>query len=50
MCSAGHLLRSLLVPYTLGSTLISVPLGFVGYRSALAFIHARRHKSPPPAI
>jgi hypothetical protein len=26
--------------------LISVPLGFVGYRSALAFIRARRHAVP----
>jgi hypothetical protein len=46
MRAAGHLLRPLLVPYTLGSTLISVPLGFVGYRSALAFIRARRHAVP----
>jgi hypothetical protein len=42
MQAVGHLLRPLLVPYTLGSTLVSVPLGLVAYRSTLAFILARR--------
>jgi uncharacterized protein (DUF2062 family) len=42
MHAAGHLLRPLLLPYTLGSMLAAVPLGLVAYRSTLAFILARR--------
>jgi hypothetical protein len=37
-----HLLRPLIVPYTIGSTLGSMPLGFAAYRGSLAFILARR--------
>jgi uncharacterized protein (DUF2062 family) len=42
MHAAGHLLRPLLVPYTLGSMLAAVPIGLVAYSSALAFLMARR--------
>ena len=44
MRAVGALLRPLLVPYTLGSTMLSVPLGLVAYRSSLAFIDARRRR------
>jgi uncharacterized protein (DUF2062 family) len=40
--AVAHLLRPLLVPYTLGSTLASIPLGLGAYRGSLAFILARR--------
>jgi hypothetical protein len=30
------------VPYTLGSTLVALPLGLLAYRATLAFIEARR--------
>ena len=42
MHAVGRLLRPLVVPYALGSTLASLPLGFIAYRSTLAFILARR--------
>jgi hypothetical protein len=51
----AHLLSPLLVPYTLGSLLACLPIGFVGYRLTLAFLEARKrhfehhaHDSPPP--
>jgi uncharacterized protein (DUF2062 family) len=48
LVALGHLLRPLLLPYTLGSLLTALPLGLLTYRVALAFIHARRpHPTPP---
>jgi uncharacterized protein (DUF2062 family) len=48
MHAAGHLLRPLLVPYTLGSMLAALSLGLLAYRSTLAFIEARkRHRTTP---
>jgi hypothetical protein len=42
----GHLLRPLLLPFTLGSTLAAIPIGIVMYRASLAFLLARkRHHS-----
>jgi uncharacterized protein (DUF2062 family) len=38
----AQLVRPLVVPYALGSTLASIPLGLVAYRGSLAFILARR--------
>lgn len=42
LMAVAHLLRPLIVPYTIGSTLGSMPLGFAAYRGSLAFILARR--------
>jgi uncharacterized protein (DUF2062 family) len=49
MTGLGHLLRPLLLPYTLGSLIVSVPAGFVAYRGTLAFLLARRrhHEGRP---
>lgn len=44
MHGIGALLRPLVVPYTLGSTVASVPLGLAAYRTSLAFIDARRRR------
>ena len=46
----GHLLRPLLLPYTLGSILAAVPIGLVTYRVTLAFLLARKrhHKHIEP--
>jgi len=42
----GHLLRPLLLPFILGSTLAAIPIGLVTYRASLAFLAARkRHHS-----
>ena len=38
----GHLLRPLLLPYTLGSLVFGVAFGFLAYRITFAFILARR--------
>jgi uncharacterized protein (DUF2062 family) len=49
----GRLLRPLLLPYTLGSLLGAIPLGFVAYRGTFAFLLARRRHHDhhvPPAI
>jgi uncharacterized protein (DUF2062 family) len=46
MEALGHLLRPLLLPFTLGSTLASLPIGLVSYRVSLAFLQARK---PPSA-
>jgi uncharacterized protein (DUF2062 family) len=48
MVAFGHLLRPLLLPYTLGALIGAVPIGFVTYRGTLAFIHARRRHRPLP--
>lgn len=46
MAAIGHLVGPLLVPYTLGSMIIAVPLGFIAYWGALGFIEAtHRHRS-----
>jgi uncharacterized protein (DUF2062 family) len=47
MAAVGHLLRPLLVPFILGSTLVAVPLGLVAYRATLAFLLARRRHHQP---
>src|SRR5262249_15989773 len=47
MHAIGTMLRPLVVPYALGSTIASVPLGLVAYRSSLAFIEARRRRHQP---
>jgi len=49
----AQLLRPLLLPYTLGSLLGCIPLGFAAYRATFAFILARKryhdqHHPPPP--
>ena len=45
MSALGHLLRPLLIPYTLGSLLGAVPMGLLAYRPTLAFLLARkRHR------
>jgi uncharacterized protein (DUF2062 family) len=38
----GHLLRPLIVPYTLGSTLVSLPLGAAGYGVSRALLRNRK--------
>lgn len=43
----GHLLRPLLLPYTLGSLIGAVPIGLLAYRGTLAFIRARRRHHHP---
>jgi uncharacterized protein (DUF2062 family) len=47
MEALGHLVRPLLLPFTLGSTLASLPIGLVSYRVTLAFLQASR--KPPSA-
>jgi len=47
MEALGHLLRPLLVPFTLGSTLAALPMGLLSYRVTLAFLQASR--KPPSA-
>jgi uncharacterized protein (DUF2062 family) len=46
MEALGHLFRPLLLPFTLGSTLASLPIGLVSYRVSLVFLQARK---PPSA-
>lgn len=49
MAELGRLLRPLLLPYTLGSMLVAVPLGLLAYRGTLAFLLARkRHHEQQP--
>lgn len=49
MHAIGHLLGPLVVPYTLGSMIVAVPLGFMAYGFALPVIEARhRHRSTTP--
>ena len=50
MTGLGRLLRPLLVPYTLGSTIVALPLGLLAYRGTLAFLLSRKrhheHRTP----
>ena len=47
----GRLLRPLLLPYTLGSTIVALPLGVLAYRGVLAFLLARKrhHEQQTPS-
>jgi hypothetical protein len=42
MEALGQLFRPLLLPFMLGSTLASLPIGLASYRVSLAFLRARR--------
>jgi uncharacterized protein (DUF2062 family) len=43
------LLQPLFLPYTLGSVIGAMPIGFLAYRATLAFIRARRrHQHSDP--
>ncbi len=44
--AVGHLLRPLLLPYTLGSLLACVLIGLLTYRLTVAFLLARRRHHP----
>lgn len=45
MESLGHLFRPLLLPFMLGSTLASLPIGLVSYRVTLAFLRTKKRPS-----
>jgi uncharacterized protein (DUF2062 family) len=46
MEALGHLVRPLLLAFTLGSTLASLPMGLVSYRVTLAFLRTKRKEGP----
>jgi uncharacterized protein (DUF2062 family) len=46
MEALGHLMRPMMLPFTLGSTLASLPIGLASYRVSLSFLQARK---PPSA-
>jgi uncharacterized protein (DUF2062 family) len=49
MMAFVHLLQPLFLPYTLGSVIGAMPIGFLAYRATLAFIRARRrHQHSDP--
>jgi uncharacterized protein (DUF2062 family) len=45
MEALGHLLRPLLLPFTLGSILTSLPIGLASYRVSLVFLQVRKPPS-----
>ena len=46
MQAVGQLLRPLVVPYAIGSTLASVPLGLIAYRSSALILTPCRSSTP----
>jgi uncharacterized protein (DUF2062 family) len=43
MHALGRLVRPLLLPFTLGSTLLSLPIGLAAYRVSLVFLRKQKH-------
>jgi len=46
----GALVRPLVFPFTLGSSLACIVLGLVAYRAALTFLIARKRRVDPPDL